>query len=159
MSDFQEVYRLYFKDVYKYVLSLSKNQQLAEEITQETFFKALQNIKNFRGECKLYSWLCQIAKNTYYSYLKKAKTQLPFDEQMDFPDLKIDLEQEIDIAEQSKKIHFLLHQLTEPYKEVFSLRVFAELPFKQIGELFDKSAGWARVIFFRAKNKILEDLK
>lgn len=73
MSDFQEVYRLYFKDVYKYVLSLSKNQQLAEEITQETFFKALQNIKNFRGECKLYSWLCQIAKNTYYSYLKKQK--------------------------------------------------------------------------------------
>lgn len=159
MSDFQEVYNLYFKDVYKYVLSLSKNQQLAEEITQETFFKALQNIKNFRGECKLYSWLCQIAKNTYYSYLKKAKTQLSFDEQMDFPDLKIDLEQEIYITEQSKKIHFLLHQLTEPYKEVFSLRVFAELPFKQIGELFDKSAGWARVIFFRAKNKILEDLK
>jgi RNA polymerase sigma-70 factor (ECF subfamily) len=67
MTDFEEVYRTYFPDVYRYVMSLCHNDSEAEEITQETFFKALRSIDTFKGECRLYAWLCQIAKNTYYT--------------------------------------------------------------------------------------------
>lgn len=72
-NDYKEIYELYFKDVYLYILSICKNEYIAEEITQETFFKALKKFDTFRGDCKIYSWLCQIAKNTYYDYLKKRK--------------------------------------------------------------------------------------
>ena len=73
MEDYQEIYSLYFQDVYRYILALSRDSNLAEEITQEAFFKALKSLDSFQGQCKLYVWLCQIAKNTYLSYLKKHK--------------------------------------------------------------------------------------
>ena len=73
MTDFQQVYELYFRDVHRYALSLCRNEALAEEITQETFYKALQNIDGFDGRCKIFVWLCQIAKNTYLSLRRKEK--------------------------------------------------------------------------------------
>ncbi len=154
MSDFQEVYDLYFKDVYKYALSLTRNAQAAEEITQETFFKALKHIDSFRGQCRLYVWLCQIAKNTYLSELQKGKRNIPEPEASS----GTNLEEQLLVKESAFEIHKLLHQLPEPYKEVFSLRVFGELSFRQIGELFGKTESWARVTYHRAKLKIKEDL-
>lgn len=77
MTDFQEVYDLYFKDVYKYALSLCRDEQTAEEVTQETFFKALKHIDSFKGQCRLYVWLCQIAKNTYFTYARKTARHTP----------------------------------------------------------------------------------
>ena len=56
-------------------------------------------------------------------------------------------------------IHRYIHELGEPYKEVFNLRVFAELPFKEIGGLFGKSDAWARVTFARAKLKVIERME
>lgn len=152
--DFQEIYETYFGDVYKYVLALSHNESVAEEITQETFFKALKGIDGFRGECKLYVWLCQIAKNTYLSYLKKQKQILPANLPEEDP-----VERALEEKTMALQIHRILHGLEEPYKEVFSLRTFGELPFRQIGELFGKTEGWARVTYHRAKLKIKEELK
>ena len=152
--DFQDIYEAYFKDVYKYVLALCRNESLAEEITQETFFKALKGIDSFKGQCKLYVWLCQIAKNTYFTYLKKQKHTLP--EEPPEPDpVELALEEKSMVLQ----IHRILHGLEEPYKEVFSLRTFGELPFRQIGDLFGKTEGWARVTYHRAKMKIKEELK
>ena len=155
MEDFQEVYDLYFRDVYKYVLSLSREPRVAEEITQETFFKALKHIDSFRGQCRLYVWLCQIAKNTYMTYFRKQSRFVSEAERT----TETALEEYLITKETAFEIHKVLHCLPEPYKEVFSLRVFGELPFVQIGELFGKTESWARVTYHRARLKIKEELK
>ena len=155
MIDFEEVYDLYFRDVYKYALSLSRDPQVAEEITQETFFKALKTIDSFRGQCRLYVWLCQIAKNTYLTYYQKRSRTIPEVE----VGSETNLEERLLTKESAFEIHQVLHRLQEPYKEVFSLRVFGELPFVQIGELFGKTESWARVTYHRARLKIKEELK
>lgn len=154
MDDFQEIYNMYFTDVYKYVLSLCREPQLAEEITQETFFKAMKNLDGFRGQCRLFVWLCQIAKNTYFSHQGKSYTS--FDAE---PEASQSVEEAILQKETAFEIHRILHHLPEPYKEVFSLRVFGELSFKQIGILFGKTENWARVTYYRARVKIKEELQ
>ncbi|MBQ7002028.1 MAG: RNA polymerase sigma factor [Oscillospiraceae bacterium] len=154
MTDFQEVYDLYFKDVYKYALSLSRDPQMAEEITQETFFKALKSIDSFRGQCRLYVWLCQIAKNTYFTYSQKKSREAAEVEKAS----EESMEERLLTKESAFEIHKVLHRLSEPYKEVFSLRVFGELSFSQIGELFGKTESWARVTYHRARLKIKEEM-
>ena len=158
MEDFEAIYVQHFDGVYKYVFSLCRNETIAEEITQEAFYRAMEHIDKFEGKCKLYVWLCQIAKNTFLTYAKKQKRYVS--------ETDIDLSQQIEPSFESEildketlwKLHKLLHGLSEPYKEVFSLRVFGELPFSQIGELFGKSDSWARLIFFRAKKELRRDL-
>ena len=156
MTEFEEVYRLYFRDVYRYCLALTRDEQIAEEVTQETFFKALKAIDKFDGKCRLYVWLCQIAKNTYLSMLQKKRTgeelpgEIPSGES---------LEEKLLTKESAFEIHQILHGLEEPYKEVFSLRTFGELPFRQIGALFGKTESWARVTYHRARLKIKEELQ
>lgn len=157
MTEFQEVYDLYFKDVYKYALTLCRNESLAEEVTQETFFKALKSIDAFRGQCKLYVWLCQIAKNTYLSMVAKEKNHGYETEVLNLAEES--LESALLVKESAFEIHKALHSLEEPYKEVFSLRVFGQLSFKQIGILFGKTESWARVTYHRARLKIKEELK
>lgn len=156
--DFEKIYTEYFSDVYKYVLSLCRNEATAEEITQETFFKAMRHIDQFNGNCKLYVWLCQIAKNTYFKAIAKRKHIVP-EMDTDTPDPALDMETAYLDREDAKKVHILLHNLNEPYKEVFMLRVFGELPFSQIGELFGKTDSWARLIFYRAKKQLQEAVK
>lgn len=156
--DFDEVYQKYFTDVYKYVLSLCHNESIAEEITQETFFKALRKIKQFNGTCTLFSWLCQIAKNTYFSFARKQKKIIDGMEQ-DISDSSFNLEIAFIDKEAAGRLHALLHNLDEPYKEVFTLRVLGELKFSQIGSLFDKTDSWARLIYYRAKKQLQEAMK
>lgn len=158
MTDFEKIYIEHFEGVYRYIFSLCKNQELAEEITQEAFYKAMESIEKFDGRCQLYVWLCQIAKNIYFTFLKKQKKAVPQEEIGFYGQTEQSLENELLDAESAKKLHTLLHNLNEPYKEVFSLRVFGELPFSQIGELFGKTDSWARVIFHRAKKELRRGL-
>ena len=153
MEDFQEIYTLYFTDVYKYVLSLCRDPKLAEEITQETFFKAIKKLDGFRGQCRLFVWLCQIAKYTYFSHQEKHATEPAIESEGNGS-----VEDALLQKETAFEIHQILHRLSEPYKEVFSLRVFGELSFKQIGLLFGKTENWARVTYYRARIKIKEEL-
>lgn len=157
MNDFEIIYKQHFQNVYKYTLSLCHNETIAEEITQETFFKALKNIDKFDGKCKLIVWLCQIAKNTYYSYYQKNKRNNYILEECDIA-ITNHFEYYLLDKESSFEIHQALHKIEEPYKEVFSLRVFGELSFKQIGTLFNKTESWARVTYHRAKLKIREEM-
>ena len=152
MPDFEAVYRQYFADVYKYALALSRDEQTAEEVTQETFFKALTAIDSFRGDCQLRVWLCQIARNQYLTLCRERKK---------FTDAEPEpgdsgIEEGFADREDARRLHILLHALPEPYKEVFSLRTFGELPFSQIGELFGKTESWVRVTYFRARRKLKE---
>lgn len=156
MTEFEEIYSQYFADVYKYVLSLCRNESLADEITQETFFKALKNIDRFEGNCKMRVWLCQIAKNNYFTILRKNKHIV--DNSFEEKESEC-IEQKLMNKETAWEIHKRLHMQGEPYKEVFSLRVFGELSFAQISELFEKTESWARVTFHRAKIMLKEGLK
>ena len=158
MLNIQEVYEQYFTVVYRYLLSLSQNTHTAEELTQETFFKALKKVDDFRGDCDLRVWLCQISKNTYYDYLKKNKKYAPESQDEKEESFPSDLLQNFSDKETALQVHKVLHRLSEPYKEVFSLRVFGELSFAEISSLFGKSESWARVTYHRACKKIREEL-
>ena len=158
MEDFEAIYVQHFDGVYKYVFFLCRNETVAEEITQETFYRAMEHIDKFEGKCKLYVWLCQIAKNTFLTYVKKQKRHVSETDIDLSRQIEASFENEILDKETVWKLHKLLHELSEPYKEVFSLRVFGELPFSQIGELFGKSDSWARLIFYRAKKELRRDL-
>lgn len=157
----EELYRTYFDIVYRYIRSISQDGSLAEEVTQETFFKALEKIDQFRGDCDVRVWLCQIAKNTLYDHLKKQKKQLLGDEKLEKAESAGGelLEEKLAQRSQAMEIHKVLHRLSEPYKEVFSLRTFGELTFRDIGMLFGKSENWARVTYYRARVKIREELE
>ena len=148
MTDFEEIYATYFDSVYQYVLSLCRDVHTAEEVTQESFCKAMTHLDRFDGRCRLYVWLCQIAKNTYLTHVRKQKRRAaPPEDEPSHPGF----EGELLDSDSAWQLHRLLHDLNEPYKEVFSLRVFGELSFPQIGQLFGKSDSWARLIFYRAK--------
>ena len=157
----EELYRTYFDIVYRYIRSISQDGALAEEVTQETFFKALKKADQFRGDCDVRVWLCQIAKNTLYDHLKKQKKQLLGDERLEEAESADGelLEEKLAQRSQAMEIHKVLHRLSEPYKEVFSLRTFGELTFREIGMLFGKSENWARVTYYRARVKIREELE
>ena len=154
--DFERIYRLYFKDVFLYLRAMSASTDTAEEITQETFVKALRSIDSFDGSKDIRAWLFTIARNTYYTYCRRqsryADEELPENE----PDIQPNFTERFADEESAFQIHRFLHGMDEPYKEVFSLRVFGELPFEKIGAIFGKRSGWARLTFYRAKKQIIE---
>lgn len=157
MEDFEAVYAKYFDIVFQYALSLCRDTLWAEELTQESFFKALKHINTFRGECKLNVWLCQIVKNTYYTEVKKRQRQTDYPSNAISSDTPV--EQKVINRETGLELHKILHKLDEPYKEIFWMRTFGELSFAEIGHLMDKSESWARVTYHRAKLKIREEIK
>lgn len=158
---FEEIYARYYKEVYYYLLSLDGNRDTAEELTQETFFRAMKAIHKFKGECGLGTWLCQIAKYTYFSWKKKHRNEVvsgspEVDEQDRFRSNQLErpLDEQVEQRQESMEIYRILHCLEEPYKEVFTLRVLGELSYREIGEVFGRKEGWARTTFHRAKLKI-----
>lgn len=157
MNDFENMYSAYYDCVFQYVLFLCKDEQWSEEITQEAFFKALKSIDTFRGECKLSVWLCQIAKNAFFTDAKRRRRQADYPLELLPSDESI--EQKISNKETSLQIHSMLHLLDDPYKEVFWMRTFGELSFKEIAALFEKTESWARVTYHRARMKIKEEVK
>ena len=164
--DIEKLYREYFAPVYRYTLSLVHDPDMAEEITQETFFRALKKINDYRGEASLKVWLCQIARNLSFDSLKRqskttALTKHDDDESDDYElpaGSESDPEEQLLRKQTAMKIHRILHDLKEPYKEVFQLRTFGDLSFAEIGELFGKSESWARVTYYRSRMMIKEEL-
>ena len=141
--------------VFSYVMTLAKDRNNAEEITQETFFRAISTEKSFRGDSESFTWLCAIAKNIFIDEKRRyAKEDDELSEEL--PDNDTGIEQKLSDKAMSLKIHSRLHQLEEPYKEVFQLRVFGELSFAEIGSIFGKTETWARVTYHRARLKIKE---
>ena len=153
--NFEEIYTLYFNDVLLYVCGLTADRELAEEATQETFVKALKSIDSFDGSRDIRAWLFTIAKNICFDHYRKQRKTAELPPEIPLCDPVPSIEQRIVDKEQAFAIHRFLHELEEPYKEVFNLRVFGELPFEKIGMIFGKSAGWARVVFHRAKAKVV----
>lgn len=147
-----------YESVYHYVLSICKNETDAEDITQETFLKAVRSQKQFNKNSSLYTWLCTISKNIWIDKCRKSGKIINDEIPENIPDNEKSVEQIISDKDNAMKIHQILHTLEEPYKEVFSLRIFGELGFKDIADIFGKTESWARVTFHRAKKKISEKL-
>lgn len=151
----EQLYEAYYMKVYSFVMTLAKSKTLAEEITQEVFFRAITTEKTFRGESETLTWLCAIAKNLFYDEMRRQSRQSK-EAEADIADTDGDPAAAVANADASFRIHLVLHELDEPYKEVFELRCFGELSFKQIGTIFKKTESWARVTYHRAKLKIQE---
>ena len=158
MTEIEKIYTEHFRSVYKYALSLCRNEMTAEDITSETFLKAIKAIDKFKGESTVKVWLCQIAKNTYFSMLKKVKAEVVLDPDIEIESEVSDFTERLLDRSSAMEIHRCLRNLEEPYKEVFSLRTFGELSFAEIAELFSKTENWARVTYHRSKLKIKEAL-
>lgn len=146
-----------YESVYRYVLGLCRSDTEAQDITQETFLKALRSADRFEGNSSLYTWLCAIAKNLWLNRCKKASREAA--QEPDLPDGGPPLEQYIIEQDLSMRIHQVLHEMSEPYKEVFSLRVFGQLSFAQIAQLFSKTESWARVTYHRARKTITAKMR
>ena len=159
MIDFEEVYQDYLEDVYRFSLALCRDPVLAEELTQETFFRAVRSAGQFREGSDLRAWLYTIARNVFLDQARRKRNteiQLP----RELPDTAgVTLTEALEDREEALRLHCLLHGLGEPYKEVFHLRVFGELPFGDIARVFGRTESWARVTFYRAKQKIIAGLE
>lgn len=153
--DYEKLYNSYYMQVYSYAVSLAKDRDLAEEITQNTFYKAVTAKAEFKGRSGELTWLCSIAKNLYYDELRKRRNTVDLDEIGDLPSEE-NIASAVADSDMAFRIHLILHRLDEPYKEVFQLRVFGELSFAQIADIFGKTETWARVTYHRAKLKIQE---
>lgn len=154
MSDLEKIYMEYFEPVYKFIVSLGCDSYTAEDITQETMCIAIQKIDSFKGECKLSVWLCQIAKNMYFKKLKEERRYVP-EEILD----NVSADEGASDPELKRKIHELIHNLDEPYREVFYMATFGDISFKEISAIFGKSESWARVTYHRARLSLKESLK
>jgi len=137
--------------------ALCKDVSLAEELTAQVFFRAMKALPEFRGDSEIRTWLCGIAKNLYLTHLRQQKHTESMGSEL--PDSDQDLESSLIEKDQAMRIHVLLHTLPEPYKEVFSLRIFGQLSFQEIGTIFGKTANWACVTYHRARQKIKDAME
>lgn len=158
MTEFEKIYRDYFRDVERYLLALCRDPHLAEELTAQTFFKAMEALPTFRGDSDIRTWLCAIGKNRYLNHLRKTRQTVTLEE-AETAQAGPSVEERVMDKSQAMAVHKVLHDLPEPYKEVFSLRIFGQLSFQEIGSLFGKNQNWACVTYHRAKQKIKDAME
>lgn len=158
MTEFEHIYEAYFRDVELFLRAICRDETLAEELTEQVFFQALKALPTFRGDCDIRTWLCAMARNAFLSHQRKGKPTESIDE-IQIPDPRKTVEERITDQEQAMRIHQILHDLPEPYKEVFSLRIFGQLSFGDIGSLFGRTANWACVTYHRARQKIQSEME
>lgn len=180
MDSFQEVYEKYYKKLYRYLYRLSGDEHLAEELTQETMYKAFLHIEKFQGRCSIYTWLCEIGKNAWLSECSRrnrfqttvqmVKSKAGNEGNTSVEDQKsisqkcwdrssFDLEQDVIVRWQRKILRQEVIKLPEPYQNVVILRIYADLDFKEIAGQYEKSESWARVTFFRGKKMLTERME
>ncbi len=154
----EQIYKEHAKTVYRYLLSLTHNEDLAEEITQETFYQAVRCAGKYDGSCKISTWLCAIAKNSWLAWMKKNKEIVISDDKIE--EDTVNSAEDMVISDISKvELMRKLHQLKEPLREVIYLRLAGDLSFREIGDIMGMSENWARVNYFRGKEKLLKEVK
>lgn len=166
--ELDDLYQEYAKMIYHFIYLKCNDRDLAEDIVQTTFLKAIMQIDSFHGECKISTWLCQIARNEYLNYCRRHKRQQSYDAYLEdngepstgqescFHNAMLE---KMILTEQAENIKRILHTLQEPYREIFMLRVYGEYSFEEIAESFHRNATWARVTYYRAKEKIKKELR
>lgn len=157
MDSMEEIYQKHGKMIYGFLLTRTQNPDLAEELTQETFYQAVRHLDKYQGKSSVSTWLCGIAKNLWYAHLRKQKNHVPLEEAKDVP---------VDSAEtqafcswDSLELLKLVHNLENPMREVMYLRLVGNLTFGQIGEIMEKSENWARVTYYRGKERVMKEVQ
>lgn len=153
----EELYRENFKIIFHFLLSLCHDEELAMELTQETFLKAYQSIGRYDGSCKISTWLCSVAKNTYYQHLSKNKREIPRETAAGEQVTELTPERRVLARIELMDVLKLMQNLPEKIREVMYLRITGALSFKDIGEIMGKSENWARVNYYRGKERIIKD--
>ena len=156
MQDMGQIYKQYFETVNKYLFCLTHNNDISEELTQETFYRAVKKINTFKGDCKISVWLCQIAKNLWYDELKKNKKIENIGDEMLSIQSDDKIEDKVVLNENKLELYKKLQKLDKQTREVIYLRITGELSFKEIGDILNKTENWARVTFYRGKQKLKE---
>lgn len=156
MQDIEKIYKENFETVNKYLFCLTKNWDLAEELTEETFYRAVEKIGKFKGESKISTWLCQIAKNLYYDVLRKNKKIVNTGYNLLELEAEESTEEKVILNDEKITLYKNLQKLDEKTREVIYLKITGELSFKEIGEILNKTENWARVTFYRGKQKLKE---
>lgn len=155
-QDIEEIYKKHMKNVYNYIFCLCNNESLAEEVTQETFYRAMKNINKFRGECKIQVWLCQIAKHLLYKERKRKRkmTLISMDAEIGQIKSDVNVEEEIIEREEKDELYKQIQKLDSPTRELVYLRLTTELTFRDIAQILGKTEAWTRVEFYRWKEKV-----
>lgn len=158
MQNIEEIYNQYSKMLYKYIFCLSGDEELSEEIVQDTFLVAVKDINKFEGKCKISTWLCSIAKNIWYQKLKKDKNKkmIPIEDVSNTLIFEESIEE--NLCNKETKIELLknIQRLDEDTRNVIYLRTFGNLNYDEIAEILNKTSSWARVTYFRGKQKLKE---
>jgi RNA polymerase sigma factor (sigma-70 family) len=156
MLDMDDSYQEYAQMIYKFLISLCNDEGTAEELTQETFYRAIKSANSYDGTCKVSTWLCQIAKHLWYQEIDKRKRKGTSILDDNIISKSFNPEEEICLIEEKMQLIKAVHALDEPAKEIVLLRITGSFSFKEIGEVFNKNENWARVTFYRAKQKIMK---
>lgn len=156
MQSMEEIYQTYARTVYKFLLTKTHNEDLAEELTQETFYQAVKSIDRFDGKSKLSTWLCAIAKNQLMVYQRKHPIEESIDDKKELHGISVEAE----VFSEERRVELMkkLHMCPEPYREILYLRIFGSLSFREIGEIMGKTENWARVNFYRAKERLSKEI-
>lgn len=157
MQSLEGIYKMYSRKVFLFLLSKTDNEQLAEELTQETFFQAVQCIDGFKGNSSILTWLCGIAKNVWLKYLRKHQEFLSLDKST-LERIETQDKNEKIVSWEQKEVLQLIHNLKEPMREVMYLRLISNLSFAEIGEILGRTENWTRVTFFRGKQIIVKEI-
>ena len=158
MQKIEKIYKDYYEIVYKYLLCLTHNKDIAEELSQETFYKMIKNIDKFEGKSKLSGWLCEIAKNLWYDEVRKKKRNIFVSNEECNIESNENIEEKYIEKEESKKVLDRIESLDKLTQRVIYLRLNFDLSFKEIGTILGKSEVWARVTFYRGKQKVKEEM-
>lgn len=158
MRKIEKIYREYYDTVFKYLFCLTYDKDLSEDLAQETFVKMIKNIDKFEGKSKLSSWLCEIAKNLWLDYLRKNKRKVDYNAVEEKLQSEQNIESEFIEKEEEKKVFDKINSLDELTQKVIYLRIKGEMSFKEIGDVLGKTENWARVTFYRGKQKVKEEM-
>lgn len=157
MQDIEKIYEEYFEIVNKYLFCLTHNNDISEELTQETFYKAVKKIDTYNGKCKMSVWLCQIAKNLWYDECRKNKKVINTEDSGLLNVQSLDtIEEQVISNDEKISLYKKMQNLDDKTREVMYLRLTGELSFKEIGIIMNKTENWARVTFYRGKNQLKE---
>ncbi|MDD2498631.1 MAG: sigma-70 family RNA polymerase sigma factor [Desulfitobacteriaceae bacterium] len=156
MFDIDDIYKEYAETVFKFLIILCNDEDTAEELTQETFYRAIRSANRYDGTCKVSTWLCQIAKHLWYQEIDKRNRKETSMLNDNIVSNKFNPEEELCLIEDKMQLIKAVHILDETAKEIVLLRITGAFSFREIGEVFNKNENWARVTFYRAKQKIMK---
>ena len=156
MQNMEQIYEEHFETVNKYLFCLTHNKDISEELTQETFYRAIKKIDKYKGECQISVWLCQIAKNLWYDQCRKDKKVIYEENELFNEQTLNELEEKVISDDERIELYKRMQKLDEKTREVLYLRITGELSFKEIGLILNRTENWASVTFYRGKNKLME---